>query len=87
VWEDQAITPAARGGDVLSDTELIEFVEKHGVQVWPQRARADRFNKAIVARTPGEILNWTAQYPRPFVQMTRGTFRAAVTDLKEALKK
>ncbi len=69
----------------MSDTELVDFVEKHGVQVWPMRGRADKFSKNV-RRTPGEILNWTAQYPQPFVQMTRGTFRAAVTDLKEALK-
>ncbi len=74
----------------MSDRQLVEFVEKHGVQVWPQRQRGGYgpSTEQRVRRIPGEILNWTAQFaPTPFIQCTASTWRRAVSAIKEAYEK
>ncbi len=74
----------------MSDTELIEFIEKHGVQVWPmrQRGRYGPSTEQRVRRVPGEIQGWTAQFaPTPFIQCTDSTWRGSVTKLKQAYEK
>lgn len=60
----------------MTDTDILDFVEKHGIQIWPQRK----------SRT-GPVLNWYAQYPFPFVQVARASCRAALADLIETHRK
>ena len=53
----------------MSDTEMIDWLESVGGQVWPDRERR----------------NWTAQVIRPppngkVIQPTRATLRAAIND-------
>lgn len=76
-------------GEVLSaytDTELVDFVEKNGVQVWPQRERERQGpgGNDKIRRIPGEIFCWTAQVVLPFMQISRPKWREAVSDLKKA---
>jgi hypothetical protein len=66
-----------------SDSQLIDFVEKVGVQVWPMRKSGK-----LGQRTPGDIANWTAQLPHPnFLQVTNTHWRTAVAALLEAYKR
>ena len=70
----------------MTDTELVDFVERHGVQVWPERMKSQRGPQGDqrVRRVPGEILGWTAQFPHPcFIQVSRTHWRHAVADLIE----
>lgn len=62
----------------MNDTEILDGMEKHGIQVWPNETKvykdaAKRINtwtaSAIDSRAPG--------YP---VQKTRATLRAALVD-------
>lgn len=73
----------------MTDTELVDFVEKHGVQVWPQRQRSQigPGGDDKIRSVPGEILNWTAQFPTPrFLQITRSHWRDAVSDLIKVIE-
>lgn len=62
----------------MTDTELVDFVDKRGIQVWPERKRTGT----------REIFGWWAQSPHPvFMQIAKPTWRMAVEALRDAMKK
>lgn len=51
----------------MTDSQLIDWIEKNAVQIWPNR---DAINKRVD--------NWTVQVPQPFDQYTADTLREAL---------
>lgn len=58
----------------MSDTELLDMVQKRGIQIWPQRKTAH-----------GPVINWYAQNVSPFIQTYGSTVREALLKLKKAI--
>ncbi len=56
------------------DSELLDFMDDNGVQIWPERTR------------PNKTMAWTAQLRSPFMQISRPTLRMAVRELMEKAK-
>lgn len=59
----------------MTDTELLDFVEKHGIQIWPVRKSKH-----------GPVIHWWVQNPAPFFQTYGPTVRQALTQLKEKVE-
>ena len=68
----QAIAEVNR--ELSQDRKLIEFIEANNVQLWPERDKKS-----------GMVKLWTAQLPKPFMQVSRGSVRAALCDLRQKL--
>lgn len=62
-----------------SDTELVNFVEKCGIQVWPVRGSRSKVTAALP-----EVVEWWAQMPHPnFYQIAGHSWRNAVARLMQ----
>lgn len=60
----------------MSDTELLDFVEKHGIQIWPARRSKH-----------GPIVVWWVQNATPFIQTyDRSTLRGALHKLAASMR-
>jgi len=56
----------------MTDTELFDFVELRGIQIWPQRKSKH-----------GPIMCWWVQNPSPFFQTSSPSLRVALQNLKK----
>lgn len=54
----------------MSDKQLLDFVEKNGIQIWPVRQSKH-----------GAVLNWWVQRVSPFLQLARPKLREALEAL------
>lgn len=59
----------------MSDSELMDFVQQRGIQIWPVRKSKH-----------GPVMNWYAQNVFPFIQSYGGTVREALTKLEKAIQ-
>jgi hypothetical protein len=58
----------------MTDTELLDWVERDGIQIWPQRKSKH-----------GPVMQWWVQNVLPWVQTYDKTLRGALHKLAEAV--
>lgn len=56
----------------MTDTELLDFVEERGIQIWAQRKSKH-----------GPVTHWWVQNVFPFIQTYAPTVREALIKLKK----
>lgn len=56
----------------MTDKQLVDFVEKHGIQIWPMRQVKH-----------GPVLQWWVQRVSPFLQLARPKLRDALKALAD----
>ena len=59
----------------MTDTEMIDCVEKNGIQIWPTRKSKH-----------GPVLQWWVQNILPFCQTARPRLRDALEALAQEIK-
>jgi hypothetical protein len=58
----------------MKDTELLDFIQRNGIQIWP--VRSSRYSPVVA---------WYAQNVLPFIQAQGATVREALTNLKKGI--
>lgn len=56
----------------MTDTELLDFVEQRGIQIFPQRKSKH-----------GPVIHWWVVNPTPFFETYGPTLRGTLTRMKE----
>jgi len=59
----------------MTDTELLNFVESNGIQIWPVRKTKH-----------GPVMQWWVQNPSPWFQMSATSLRVALERLKKKIE-
>jgi hypothetical protein len=68
------MTTDAENASLFGD-DLIDFIEKRGIQIWPTRQSKH-----------GPVINWWVQNVSPWVQTSDTTLRGALAKLQKALQ-